>query len=177
VTPFGYLPGVAVHHFSAPLPVLVALKPKGEIMRSINLSFIFFTIFVGGCVNTGGMPTPAVSKYVITEGAGFGRVNGEWSYGISYTLKHPFTNQVSGVVRFQNPADLTQWLEEEIAIEAGQRQVTVNSPALACLDNGKTYNIELTIEDGGNVIAVHKDKSLFRMEGELLQLYGPMPCV
>jgi len=103
------------------------------------------------------LPSPATSKYVQTEGAGFGLVKGQWRYGIKYIFRKQFNGQIKGTVEFENPKKLGDWLASTFTIEPGEMNKFVSSEKLECIDNGKTYQIRLTLENQSGVIATYHE--------------------
>ena len=139
--------------------------------RNIILSLIACLV-LASCST---MPDPAKSKYVTTEGAGFGMNSGEIFYGITYTLNQTFTDKVYVTIEFENPSNPSQPYSIKKYIPVGVLSFPNESPKFNAIRNNTNYKVVLKLySDSGHtqLFATHIDHVRFSVPTELMAIKG-----
>lgn len=79
-------------------------------------------------------------------------------YHIIYELWENAPRPLTVIVKFQDPADLSRWLEKKFTVsESDPRIMEVFSPPLSCLDSLSFYKVIATIYKGSEIIQSRED--------------------
>ena len=139
--------------------------------RNIILSLIACLV-LAACST---MPDPAKSKYVTTEGAGFGINDGEVFYGITYTLNQTFADRVYISIEFENPSNPSQPYNIKKYIPVGISSFSNESPKFNAIRNNTNYKIVLKLyrdPEYTKLFATHIDHVRFSVPNELMEIKG-----
>jgi hypothetical protein len=129
-------------------------------MKNLKLLFLFCTIFSTGCANYSAsdqkdypieQPEPIVYVTVVGNPEVVGTKlykNDASSFQIRYQFSDNMPRPVKGIVKFQNPADKSKWLEKSFSVsENDPNQFLITQP-LPCIDKMGKYAIILTLYNG-----------------------------
>ena len=121
------------------------------------------------------MPDPAKSKYVTTEGAGFGMGQSELFYGITYTLNQQFSEKVYITIEFENPSNPSSPFIVKKYIPVGVTSFPNESPKFRTIRNNTNYSVVLRLYRDPNytqLFATHTDQVRFSVPPEIMKIKG-----